>query len=392
MRKFWIHITLLNILLLVAIGAVAPSTYEPLAVTRVDNLEVAGSLEVAGVTDATQQVTARNGLRLTHPSTGPIFVSGTGSPDGSLTATIGSVYLRTDTAQVYQNADGATAWTQVGGSSGAGFQGAWSAGTYSAGAIVTRGPWMWGTTTSTTQDPAEKQGNMGLNTDWKLNGNGLQDSATGVLTTSNSLTAQNSSAFSLNYTYSGFNNRRLVIDAQVGPSGGADYFNFGIYDSSLATTIAPGSPGGLCGTAGAYGINIDFGSNQVGVVNNGTCGSYVAYAASAIGAGNDILENSVYYRFYMDITSAGGNTTFTLWRDNFILSAANNYRPGYVAAFTVVSPSFTDWRFGLGSTSGGVAGLIRAKNAWVQYKPGTGAWTMMSELPHTPRIDESAFQ
>lgn len=82
------------------------------SVTRVDDLEITGT------TDATDVVTARAGVRLTTPTTGPIFTSGTGSPNGVVTATLGSLYLRTDTAEVYQNTDGVQAWSQVGGGGG----------------------------------------------------------------------------------------------------------------------------------------------------------------------------------------------------------------------------------------------------------------------------------
>lgn len=103
---------------LVAIAALALSIRNgrevigALAVTRVDNLEVTGT------TDATGEVTARAGVRLTTPTTGPIFVSGTGIP--SLSATKGSLYLRTDTAGLYQNTDGATTWAAVGSGGGGG--------------------------------------------------------------------------------------------------------------------------------------------------------------------------------------------------------------------------------------------------------------------------------
>lgn len=46
-------------------------------------------------------------------ASGPTLKSGTGSPNGSVTAPKGSVYLRTDTAEVYQNADGSTAWARL---------------------------------------------------------------------------------------------------------------------------------------------------------------------------------------------------------------------------------------------------------------------------------------
>lgn len=82
------------------------------SITRVDNLEINGTTNGSGV------ITARSGVRLTTVTTGPILTSGTGDPNGAVSATQGSVFLRTDTAQVYSNTDGAMAWAEVGGSSG----------------------------------------------------------------------------------------------------------------------------------------------------------------------------------------------------------------------------------------------------------------------------------
>lgn len=80
----------------------------PLSVTKVDSLVATGTI------DSTGEVIARAGVRLTAPTTGPIFKSGTGSPNGSVTATQGSIFVRTDSAQVYQNTNGAMAWSQIG--------------------------------------------------------------------------------------------------------------------------------------------------------------------------------------------------------------------------------------------------------------------------------------
>jgi len=88
------------------VRAFSPDELHATSTSRFDNVEISGT------TDGTGIVTARAGVRLTTPTTGPIFISGSGVPASS--ATKGSLYLRTDTAQVYQNTDGATTWTQVG--------------------------------------------------------------------------------------------------------------------------------------------------------------------------------------------------------------------------------------------------------------------------------------
>lgn len=52
-------------------------------------------------------------------SSGPRIFAGTGSPNGTTTAPAGSLWIRTDGGiQLWQNTDGATAWTQIGNLSG----------------------------------------------------------------------------------------------------------------------------------------------------------------------------------------------------------------------------------------------------------------------------------
>lgn len=72
------------------------------------------NVEIAGTTDATGVVTARAGVRLTTPATGPLLTSGSAIPVGA--GTLGSLYMRTSNpATLYQNTDGATNWTQIAG-------------------------------------------------------------------------------------------------------------------------------------------------------------------------------------------------------------------------------------------------------------------------------------
>ncbi len=97
---------------LVAIVAIAAlvtlRTPSILSTTKVNNLEATGTIQATGETIALA------GVRLTTAATGPILISGSGSPSGSVTATQGSIYVRTGTAQVYQNTTGSTVWTQLG--------------------------------------------------------------------------------------------------------------------------------------------------------------------------------------------------------------------------------------------------------------------------------------
>lgn len=46
-------------------------------------------------------------------STGPRIIAGTGTPNGNVTAPLGSLWLRSDAAGFFRNTDGATAWTAV---------------------------------------------------------------------------------------------------------------------------------------------------------------------------------------------------------------------------------------------------------------------------------------
>lgn len=46
-------------------------------------------------------------------STGPRIYAGTGDPNGTVTAPLGSLWLRSDVAGFYRNTDGATTWVAV---------------------------------------------------------------------------------------------------------------------------------------------------------------------------------------------------------------------------------------------------------------------------------------
>lgn len=107
--------------LLIALCALSLLQREQLA-TLGETFRIPGDLAVGGTTDTTGETIARSGVRLSAPTTGPIIRSGTGSPNGVVSATAGSLWVRTDSPQLYQNTDGATAWSQVAGT--AAFSGA----------------------------------------------------------------------------------------------------------------------------------------------------------------------------------------------------------------------------------------------------------------------------
>lgn len=48
-----------------------------------------------------------------NATTGPRIYAGTGAPDGVVTAPAGSLWIRTDTPNIYQNEAGSTGWSVV---------------------------------------------------------------------------------------------------------------------------------------------------------------------------------------------------------------------------------------------------------------------------------------
>lgn len=272
---------------------------------------------------------------------------------------------------------------------GGGYRGAWAtATTYTVGSMVRRGPFVFGAVSGTTQDPCVVEGDLGSSTDWQVRGNASQSGSTMILHTG---LAQNSLGIRRS-TNSGWHGRRLIVDALVGPAGAADYFSFGIIDGGIGTGSSPGSPGGMAGVSAAWGVNVDFGSNRVGSIANGTASNYNTYSAVAVGNGNDILETSVYYRYYLDLVQSGSNMNISLYRDSFIWSSTDTYQPGLVGQWSVTAPAYTTWRFIVGSTQGGgSAANVRVSAAWTQYKPNYGEWDLINEFPHTPRIDHRIF-
>lgn len=85
------------------------------------DLTVGGNATVTGTisNESFQTFAGGPGIRLGTGAQDPAIVHGTGSPHGAVTRYTGSLYLRTDVPQLWQNDAAGTAWTQVGGSSGA---------------------------------------------------------------------------------------------------------------------------------------------------------------------------------------------------------------------------------------------------------------------------------
>ena len=344
--------------------------------------------EVALFTGSSKKTDLRGALSVSN--TTATISSGTSSPEGVVTAPVGSVYLRTDggtstTLYVKESGSGNTGW--MSGGSG-GFKGEWAAGTYATGSIVRRGIGTWGTTaTTTTQDPCTPEGDMGSASDWICRGDGPSQSGT-ILTVLNG-TDKEAACFR-NSTDTTWVNRRLIVDAMIGPSGGGEHFSFGIYDAAASTASAAGL--GMIGLTGVYAFNLDFLANYTGYIENGTLVQAPSGGGSNIGSGNDVLGNSVFYRFYLDLTQSGANMVMTAWRDSHILNATNAYRPGFIGQWTFTAPSFTSWRWVIGGCSfSPQAGLYKVSKAWTTRVPAANDWQLISEFPHTPHIDHNIF-
>lgn len=85
-------------------------------------ITVPGEVAVSSVVDTTGETIARGGVRLMSVS-GPQVLSGSGDPNDppGLSAPRGSLYVRTDTAQLWQNTSAlstGTTWSQVGAGGG----------------------------------------------------------------------------------------------------------------------------------------------------------------------------------------------------------------------------------------------------------------------------------
>jgi hypothetical protein len=266
---------------------------------------------------------------------------------------------------------------------GGGYKGQWSAAStpYLAGALVKRGPWLCGATADTSNDPVTVEGNLGSAADWTPRGNAVQSFSALTLITAN---AQNSMGVRLNSVHSDWRQRRLIVDVNLGPVGGADAFQFGIYDSSLTTTPAPANGMAI---AGCYGVEIDFFNNNFKTILNGVRGNNIGFGTVNPALG-DAPDTNTWHRWYLDINDGGGGFwAATLFRDtlNRTQSAGNSQEesnPGQLAAWSIAgaAPAFNSWRPVVGAFSGGLAGLVRVKYAFTRRTSGSG-WDLLSEQP-----------
>lgn len=309
--------------------------------------------------------------------------NGTGAPVFS--AAKGSLYVDRAAAALYQNTDGGTTWAPFG---GGGYAGAWTAGTYSAGKLVKRGPFLFGAESQNTIDPCFDFGNMGDSTVWQVNGPGVsQNATTGVALLINSVNGQSATAV-YKSTASGWDKRRLIIDAEI--SGSADGLEFGFIDGAQPSTSV--GTLGLVGITGCWGACIDiYDPINPGFfpIVNGT-----QVSASRVADDNTdmtMASNQKFGRWYLDLVDNGagaGTMTMTLYRNadpGVLVGGSNNFRFGFIddlvqlATWTVTRPTFTSWRFAVGAHTGGANGIFAAKHAYARY---TGPeWSTLALLP-----------
>lgn len=274
-------------------------------------------------------------------------------------------------------------------SSGSGYQ-AWTAGTYAAGSIVSRGPYLWGALQSTSEDPFLLEGNMGSNSDWTFATAGspgtVQTSTATDGAPNGKILLINSALGSSVATYrqstnSGVLGKMLVVDVQI--SGNADWLYFGMFDSAQVQTssnLVAGSPTGF------YGLNIFIYTPSVARIEN-VINSTVATNVSYSNA-NSTIAGSGFSRWYMTTTQNGSNWDLELLRD--ARSVGTLLTTGFdseaidplqrVAKFTnVARPSFSTWRFAMGARTGGDSGLFQARAAYVR-EFASGNWKCLGEI------------
>lgn len=75
-------------------------------------IHVPGQATVSATADVTGEAVACGGLRLSS-LTGPTASSGSGDPNGTVSGALGSLYVRTDVAELWQNTGGSTGWSKI---------------------------------------------------------------------------------------------------------------------------------------------------------------------------------------------------------------------------------------------------------------------------------------
>jgi hypothetical protein len=288
--------------------------------------------------------------------------------------------------------DSAGTVAQVGTGSGGGTP-AWTAGSYTVGQTVTRGPYVWRANGTTSEDPFIVEGNLGLNTDWTFATGGTPGTTqtpgatdgapNGKILLLNGSTSSQVSAFRQSVN-TGVTGKLLVVDLQI--SGTADSFYWGMWDSSLVQTNASS-----WNATGFFGVEVDIydpTTAEIAAISNGVrVGATQGYSnASSVNVG------SAFSRWYAKFIQNGANWDVEVYRPQriaatFPYSAFNvNQEDDLALIFrqtNVSRPSFSTWRFMVGGHTGGSAMICSVRAAYTR-DIASGNWTAISRLPTLP--------
>lgn len=284
---------------------------------------------------------AQDGLRITDAA-GPLVISGADDPNVSPPSSVtkGSLYMRTGAAaQLWQNTDGATAWSQIG-SGGSITIPDWTPGTYAAGSIVKHAGYLWQTATGTSLAPLIEHGNLGSATDWQGNGTATWSQSGNVFTLASGATG-NANGIS-NIVDTGWDGR--LFEFSVSISGAYQgYLNFGILDGSLPATTPPVT--GMLGVTGFWGVHMTtrYNPRLISAVANGSSADTYSYVNRDDGNIAYELNDTDYINWGIQVRDDGTTASMKLYRNGSLLTefvnfakpafAGNNYRPaiGYQA-------------------------------------------------------------
>lgn len=266
----------------------------------------------------------------------------------------------------------------------------WVAGTYQAGQMVSRGPYLWRANTTTSEDPMLVEGNLGSNTDWTfqtlgspgvVQTPGATDGApNGKILLVNGTTSTQTSAYRQSVN-TGVLGKMLAVDLQI--SGTADSFLFGMYDSSAAQTFSD-----AWGKADFYGVEVDIYDPLTAEISAISAGVRVG-ATQAYSNANAVNAGSSFSRWYARFLQNGSNWDVELYRPtrvagSFPFSAFNvNQEDDLALIFrqtNVARPAFSTWRFVIGQHTGGSAMICSVRAAHVRNLL-SNAWSVVARLP-----------
>lgn len=275
------------------------------------------------------------------------LLQGAADPSAGLgvAAPVGSTYYRTNGQQWSKTGPADTAWTMLG-SGGGSFQGAWAAGTYAAGSIVTDSNLTLGTTASTSVAPVVTTTLPAITdvTGWQYNGAAVPQPGVPPYGSLINAPAQGNTIISkaaLSFdTY-----LELDFSIAIGPipplpsSSIADAYYVGLLDSALPDTTPV-----LLAQAGFWGVQFWMytggGSPQfmVPLINGSAAGS--AQVVTSTTTNN--VNSYFFYRMAFNIFD--GMCLLTLWQDGNII----------FRQWLKDVPTFTSARVAFGGQSGGL--------------------------------------